>query len=207
MLVATGDIWEFYNKGYYVVIPTNLGWKRNGANVMGRGLALQAAKLFPDLPQSYGQACQDGLAKPYYVYEPRLILLPSKPLDEQNPQLSWTAKASLKLIRSGVSLLGSGLFQKVAIPIVGCGNGELAPRDIVPVLNGLLDDRFTLVDLDEDRLPWKGKERCMKCTFKVEDWSIKHRICNACRKSGYSPSKTAKGYRRSSTGSNSIGSD
>ena len=40
MKEVKGDIWNFYNKGYWIVIPTNGTVKRNGEAVMGRGVAL-----------------------------------------------------------------------------------------------------------------------------------------------------------------------
>ena len=48
--VLHGDIWSLQGEFDYVVITTNIGWKRvNGktTGVMGRGIALQAAKRYP----------------------------------------------------------------------------------------------------------------------------------------------------------------
>lgn len=45
----TGDIWDFWNRGHYIVIPTNGSVKKNGEAVMGKGLALQAKEKISEL--------------------------------------------------------------------------------------------------------------------------------------------------------------
>ena len=42
MKVIKGNIWEYWKKGFNIVIPTNGYIKRDGSCVMGKGLAFQA---------------------------------------------------------------------------------------------------------------------------------------------------------------------
>ena len=55
MQTANGDIWNVEPKDAWIVVPTNVGWKRDGSNVMGAGLAKQARLKFKQLPYDYGK--------------------------------------------------------------------------------------------------------------------------------------------------------
>lgn len=145
-----GDIWRFHPKAW-VVIPTNIGWKSNGANVMGAGLARQASLRFPLIAYRYGGLCKfHGSRTPVLAMEDeRLIAFPVKPLNASVPHQSWRQGADLSLIeRSAAELaemepnLDGDL---IVLPWVGCGNGGLATRDVYPILwRTLLSDRFVL---------------------------------------------------------------
>ena len=147
-----GNIWD-YEADHYIVIPTNIGWRADKTNIMGRGLALQAAKKYPKLPLWYGSECYLGLAMtPVMVYpHAPLILFPVKPLNEKQPWASWKNMADLALIeRSAIQLADMKLDREVAIPMVGCGNGKLTPEDVRPILDKYLsDEKFLLVTSDE----------------------------------------------------------
>lgn len=143
-----GDIWA-YEKTHLIVIPTNIGWKASGENVMGRGVAFQAARKYRELPPWYGDQCRKhGAATPVlcYTHAP-LILFPVKPLNESRPWISWQSKASLALIRRSAEQLSSLCPDwDIAIPMVGCGNGGLEMSEVRPILDEFLSDhRFTLV--------------------------------------------------------------
>jgi len=55
MKEITGDIWDFYEKGFWIVITTNGNVKDNGEAVMGKGIALQARQRYPLLPSMLGK--------------------------------------------------------------------------------------------------------------------------------------------------------
>lgn len=144
-----GDIWK-YLKTHHIVIPTNIGWKpKDGKNVMGRGLALQAAHKYPYFPLWYGLQCAKSKAKtPVLVYpHEKLVAFPVKPLNEETPWLSWKSKADLGLIeRSAKELAALKVSGPIAVSMVGCGNGGLEMSDVRPILDKYLsDDRFVLV--------------------------------------------------------------
>lgn len=156
-----GDIWTFHSEKRCVIITTNIGWRRDGANPMGAGTAKQAADLFPELPAWYGQRCQKykhGTAVCYY--QPgNLILFPTKPLNISAPWLSWQADASIKLITRSAQQLAKLVDileerKKIAgfigLPLVGCQNGHLRRRDVIPILRAFLDDRFVLLERDHE---------------------------------------------------------
>lgn len=143
-----GDLWA-YEKTHLLVVPTNIGWKSNGKNVMGRGLALQASGRYPELPQWYGGQCRRfGAVTPVLRYpDGPLILFPVKTLNEDNPAMSWKHGASLVLIeRSARQLSELRVDRPVAVSLVGCGNGGLGMGDVRPILDHhLSDNRFTLI--------------------------------------------------------------
>lgn len=137
-----GDIWRLRRPRDYVVVPTNIGWTREGRNPMGRGLAWQAARSYVDLPLWYGALCaQHKAALPVCSHDPyRLILFPTKPLNTRNPAMSWQNNSTLELVRKGrvelVQLLPSLRLNggRVLLPAVGCGEGGLNPKTVVPEL-------------------------------------------------------------------------
>ena len=149
MRIVSGDIWSSRFDACLRVVPVNLGWKANGENVMGRGVAQQAAKRYPDLPIWYGRRCEfmarDGDTRLFRYCG--LLLFPVKPLDAIAPHLSWRQSADLGLVEKSTRQLASiPMSKRVTLPLVGCGNGGLDPRDVLPVLaKYLTDDDFTLV--------------------------------------------------------------
>ena len=153
MRKARGDIWHWHDADWWIVIPTNIGWKRNGENVMGRGLAREAARRFDGLALWYGLHCRDHGASAGVVTWPlhHLIMFPVKPLREDAPWLSWQQKADLGLIQrsawelSQLKLRGFLQGAPIAVPAVGCGNGRLKLEQVEPILAAYLDNDFTLV--------------------------------------------------------------
>lgn len=161
MKVEYGDIMSYRGRGY-IVIPTNLGWRKDGSNVMGRGLARLVASIYPQLPKEYGGICQKYGAKTTCVvisgFDTALIMFPVKPLNAEAPWMSWKSGASLELIERSAKHLAElepSLPGKIpiAVPAVGCGNGGLDLSDVKPILEKhLTSDRFILI-LEESRRP------------------------------------------------------
>lgn len=149
MKVVGGDIWDYEGKAL-VVVPTNIGWKKSGENVMGAGLAKQLVGRHPDLPLWYGEFCRaNGADTPVVVHEGYgLVMFPTKRLIPQTPWLSWQNKSSMELIeRSARQLSELPGEQEIVLPLVGCGNGGLLAEAVLPLLEKYLSgDRFTVVD-------------------------------------------------------------
>lgn len=158
MLERVGSLWTFHSEGRPVVVTTNIGWKKNGSNPMGAGVAKIAAEKYPELPGWYGRRCEKyGADTAVCYYEiGNLFLFPTKPLNESQPWMSWQNDSDTGLIkRSSIQLAKlvevlsdeKGMFMpQVALPMVGCGNGNLSPRDVLPILRTFLDDRFVLLE-------------------------------------------------------------
>ena len=149
MKVLRGSLWDPRLNNCVKVVPTNLGWKSNGENVMGRGVAKQATEKYQMLSSWYGWRCKamaDSELTRLYRYHD-LVLFPVKPLDRLMPHMSWRQPASLELVEKSTIQLASFMgMDKVALPLVGCGNGRLDSRDVLPILQKhLKDDRFLLI--------------------------------------------------------------
>jgi O-acetyl-ADP-ribose deacetylase (regulator of RNase III) len=109
----------------------------NCVGVMGRGIALQFKKAFPDSFKAYKEVCDrdelapgkvlvhdlNRLAQPHYV-----IHLPTK--------RHWRGKSRIEDIEAGLEALVVEvrrlMLQSVAIPPLGCGQGGLDWADVRP---------------------------------------------------------------------------
>ena len=111
------DIWEMVGIAW-IVIPTNIGYKAKpkgkgakfwnvGPNVMGRGLARDAAERYPWIPQHYGEYCwlKSVDASVVYDLKSRLVFFPVKPLDEEKPWQSCGAQPTFCTDRSWITTL------------------------------------------------------------------------------------------------------
>lgn len=141
-----GDIWRF--DCTMRVIPTNGILKHANADgvrlaVMGAGLAGQAARRYPDLPETLGIALQNE-GNHVAVLGHGLIAFPTKD--------DWRDDSTLPLIeRSAKELLAltnTMGYRLVALPRVGTGKGQLKWCDVRPILERTLgnDPRFVVVD-------------------------------------------------------------
>lgn len=143
-----GNIWDYHDKGYWIVITTNGTVKANGSAVMGRGVALQAARKFPDLPRAIGQ-CIRVFGNEVFIMDRgdpsggyRILTFPVKH--------NWWEKADLTLIEESCKKLKAtwSCPDKVYLVRPGCGNGGLDWKDVKPILKEYLDDRFIVVERD-----------------------------------------------------------
>jgi O-acetyl-ADP-ribose deacetylase (regulator of RNase III) len=109
----------------------------NTVGVMGKGLALQFKKAFPDAFATYEQACARGeisIGQMHVVPRagsPRfLINFPTKQ--------HWRNPSKLEYVESGlralVELVRKLELRSIAIPPLGCGNGGLEWGDVRPMI-------------------------------------------------------------------------
>jgi O-acetyl-ADP-ribose deacetylase (regulator of RNase III) len=109
----------------------------NCVGVMGRGLALQFKRAFPDVFKAYAAACRAGDIAPGRMHlvvreaasGPRLVInFPTK--------RHWRDKARLSDIESGLHSLVTEVrarkVRTVAVPALGCGLGGLEWGDVRP---------------------------------------------------------------------------
>ncbi len=164
MKTTIGNLWSFSG---VICVPTNLGWKRDGTNVMGRGLACEAAVRYPMLPIEYGAFCRDcgtGIDRgpvsphlfPFSTPARRLICVAVKPLNKDSPWASWRSLASLDLVTTSIRKLANyakGISGVILVVPFGCGNGGLDQSTVIPIMKEHLgpvrdesgEDKFVLV--------------------------------------------------------------
>jgi len=148
MKVIKDNVWKYWEKGHYIVIPTNGTIKKDGSCVMGRGLALQAKEKVKGIEYTLG--------KSIYRFGNGTLFLPDN-LIAFPVKHNWWEKVDLKLIeRSAKQLRELIEFIKpysylikypIYLPKVGCGNGGLNWKNVEPILDKYLDDRFIVVDV------------------------------------------------------------
>ncbi len=113
----------------------------NTVGVMGKGLALQFKKAFPEGFREYEAACKRDevvVGRMHVVQRlmrPRLIFnFPTKK--------HWRQPSKLEYIRDGLVDLAAQIralkVASIAVPPLGCGNGGLAWRDVRPRIEAAL---------------------------------------------------------------------
>ena len=123
----------------------------NCVGVMGKGIALEFKKRFPEMYKDYVARCkarQVQLGKPYLFPEPRemgqLSLLPDPDSPEQRRILNfptkkhWRSRSYLTDIEAGLAHLDQHYrtwgITSLAVPALGCGNGGLTWQAVGPIL-------------------------------------------------------------------------
>lgn len=111
----------------------------NCVGVMGKGIALQFKRAYPENFHQYEKACKAGEVKPgsmftvatHSILKPRYIInFPTK--------RHWKGKSKIEDIKSGLVALVAELerlkIESIAIPPLGCGNGGLSWGDVKPLI-------------------------------------------------------------------------
>jgi len=117
----------------------------NTEGVMGKGIALQFSKKFPEMLESYRHACKAGevrLGKMHVVkrtdmLNPRYIInFPTKG--------HWRSRSRIQDIEAGLVSLAEEIrtrgIRSIAIPPLGCGNGGLDWRVVRPAIERVLNN-------------------------------------------------------------------
>lgn len=145
MKVVIGDLWTV--KADYRGIPTNGMLTKVGYAIMGRGVAYQAKKQYPDIERRLGTAIQT-VGNHLYLLEPELFSFPVKH--------NWWDRADLDLIRRSAceltKLAAEHPDKTFTIPLPGTDNGHLQPGEVWPLLEDL-PDNVTVVVLSSASLP------------------------------------------------------
>ncbi|MFB8438081.1 macro domain-containing protein [Streptomyces niveus] len=107
----------------------------NTVGVMGKGIALSFKKKFPDMYVDYAERCRSGkmrLGEPYpFAVQSHLVInFPTK--------AHWRSVSKLDDIIAGLEFL-EGNYRKwgiksIAVPPLGCGNGQLEWSVVGPTL-------------------------------------------------------------------------
>lgn len=143
MRELTADLWDLHARDLtgWIVIPTNGMLRANGENVMGAGLAKQAADRFPGFAFAVGDHIALHGNTPYTWTQGRLLTIPTKS--------DWRLPSSLTLItdsiRLAIPMLTVFHIKVVYCPHLGCGLGQLDWNSVRNAIIPLVDDRFIFV--------------------------------------------------------------
>lgn len=109
----------------------------NCVGIMGRGIALQFRKAFPENFKVYEAVCKRGELRPgqMLVYETRRLTGPKYVINFPTKR-HWKGKSRIEDIESGLKALIEEVkrrsIRSVAIPPLGCGLGGLRWDDVRP---------------------------------------------------------------------------
>ncbi|MFZ5443407.1 MAG: type II toxin-antitoxin system antitoxin DNA ADP-ribosyl glycohydrolase DarG [Myxococcota bacterium] len=125
----------------------------NTEGVMGKGLALQFKKAFPDAFASYEKACKAGEVVTGRVHVVRRLASPQFIINFPTKR-HWRHPSKLEYVREGlvdlVKQVESLGIRSIAIPPLGCGNGGLdwtdVRHEIVTALQAVPDVRVLLFE-------------------------------------------------------------
>ena len=147
-------------------ITTNGFVKNNGQAVMGKGIAKNIQRYFPNIQQDLGELIRTKGNNVHIIYntEPNIISFPVKPISGISNGINhvshlnfkkgervpgWEMKASLESIETSayqlVELADNNPWNAIVLPRPGCGAGELTWEQVEPVLANILDDRFKVI--------------------------------------------------------------
>jgi O-acetyl-ADP-ribose deacetylase (regulator of RNase III)/uncharacterized protein YwgA len=108
----------------------------NCVGVMGKGVALEFKKRFPDMYADYLRRCERGevrLGRPYLFRRPTPPWILNFPTKNH-----WRATSELSSIEAGLEYLGQHYrewgIESLAVPPLGCGQGGLDWEVVGPVL-------------------------------------------------------------------------
>jgi O-acetyl-ADP-ribose deacetylase (regulator of RNase III)/uncharacterized protein YwgA len=121
----------------------------NCVGVMGKGIAEQFKERFPEMYEDYVERCENGdvqLGRPYLYRrdrKPRVLNFPTKG--------HWRAVSNLSDIRRGMEHVLDKYkewgIESLAVPPLGCGNGQLDWRVVGPTLYRYLSEMDIPVEL------------------------------------------------------------
>jgi len=129
MKILIGDI---FNSGAQTLVNTV-----NCVGIMGKGIAAEFKKRFPDMFKDYAICCEQKSIKsgiPYLfkgdMFSPQIINFPTK--------THWRAASRIEDIEKGLKILADKYkewgIESIAIPPLGCGNGQLLWESVGPLI-------------------------------------------------------------------------
>lgn len=144
MILERGNMWDVFGNTDLFIVTTNPIRRKDGACVMGRGIALECANRFPDFPFILGEQIRlmelddqrinagivgnfDGQIMGYFMVKEH-----------------WQREAKPSIIRKSVNDLLDELVllspARVDLNFPGIGNGRLSREEVLPIIEQLPDN-------------------------------------------------------------------
>lgn len=152
MILERGNMWDIFGKTGLFLITTNPIRRKDGAVVMGKGIAKEAADRFPDMPFKFGERLNiiEGNGKKPFVnvigfFDNQMVgffMVKDHWKNEANPaiiqQSVWDLIHNMRM----TSILGEWheSTMRVDLNFPGIGNGRLAREQVLPIIEVLPDN-------------------------------------------------------------------
>lgn len=133
---VTGDI--FASGADAIVIPVN------AVGVPGKGLALAAARRWPEWAADYKAACRRGELRAGWIHVTRGAVMADRPrhIIALATKDHWRAPSRIEWVESGLCKLRAWAFghhvRTLAVPALGCGLGGLSWDEVWPIMKSIL---------------------------------------------------------------------
>jgi len=136
------------NKDIFRSRPDALVCPVNAVGTMGKGIALEFKRRFPEIVRPYKWACRNGRLSAGHVMMVSLVVQPHL-FEHRRPSIilfatkqHWMDPSSLKWIASGLRQLRDQYrrwnLRSVSMPQIGCGLGGLSWVDVLPLIKRYL---------------------------------------------------------------------
>lgn len=139
MREIVGNIWDFRETAI-VAITTNGQVSKSGKAVMGRGVAAQAAHMFPEIPALLARCIGEKGNHVHYLGD-NIVSFPVEHSPYQVPDLHLIERSAREL----VALANVHGWLSLVVPRPGCGGGGLSWKDVRPILEECFDGRFMVI--------------------------------------------------------------
>lgn len=132
MEILIGDI---FNSKTQTLINTV-----NCVGIMGKGIAAEFKKRYPEMFDDYATRCQRGEVKPGvpYLFRPSSLFTTESQVINFPTKSDWRAASRVEDIEKGLKILVSKYkewsIESIAVPPLGCGNGQLLWETVGPLI-------------------------------------------------------------------------
>lgn len=138
------DIFQLHKNRHTIGITINSQITTKGL-VMGKGIALQCKKMYPQIPNQWADIMINMFpAENYTFYDRKHNLLAVQTKNHwRNPSNVFIIEKSLVRL---IEIANYWMLNNIYLPPLGCGNGGLDwDNQVRPLMESKLDDRFTVV--------------------------------------------------------------
>jgi len=110
----------------------------NCVGIMGKGIAAEFKKRYPEMFNDYIARCQKNEVRPGVPYLFKIPLLFAPQVINFPTKSDWRAASQIKDIDKGLKILVSKYkewnIESIAVPPLGCGNGQLLWEAVGPLI-------------------------------------------------------------------------
>lgn len=140
----------------------------NTAGAMGKGLAKEFKRLFPDMFKSYQRLCEAGK---FNVGQLWLYTTPNKWVLSFPTKKHWRQPSELEYVESGLQTFVEHFdtlrIESIAFPRLGCGNGELDWTTVKPLMESYLKRLPIDIYVYEVSIPMVPEHKAVK---QMREW-------------------------------------